>query len=226
MMKTLLTLPSNYKNFKQEHNGRSFVYKIDLESGKILHQIELSTKANLGSISRSKHGQIYISNSLEPEIYILDSDLNEVVEVIKVPRALSLQGLDFDENEKYLYVADYIRGLVKIDLQDPKNQQWISSPDYLLKGIDGITLLDEKTIIAIQNGSNLKRVLELKIQNNAICKVNFLDNNIYGKAEPTNGKLMGNDFYYNATSQWPFYNKNAEAIKEKWVKQQIRKIQL
>jgi DNA-binding beta-propeller fold protein YncE len=216
---------SKYKNFKEEHNGRSFVYKIDLESGKILHQIELSTKANLGSISRSKNGKIYISNSLEPEIYILDSDRTEIIEVIKVPKSFSLQGLVLDKNEKYLYVADYIKGLVKIDLQDPKNQQWISSPDYLLKGIDGITLLDEKTIIAIQNGSKVKRVLELKIQNNAIYKVNFLDNNIYGKAEPTNGKLIGKEFYYNATSQWPFYNKNGKALKEKWVQQEIRKIQ-
>ena len=216
---------SNYESFKDEHNEDSFVYKIDLSSGEILNQIKLSTKANLGSMVISKDDEIYISNSLEPEIYVLDSELNEIIEVIKIPEAFSLQGLDFDEQEKYLYVADYIKGIAKIDLKNPENRQWILCPDYLLKGIDGITVLKEQTIIAIQNGSRVKRVLELKIENDQVYRVNFLDNNIYGKAEPTNGKLMGNTFYYNAKSQWPFYKKNGQPLNEKWVTQVIRKIQ-
>jgi hypothetical protein len=171
-------------------------------------------------------GKLYASNSIKPEILVVNPTTHKINQTIKLAGAFSLQGVTVDKENNCLYVADYIRGIVRVNLDNENDRVWCPSPDYLLKGIDGLTLIDSHTLVGIQNNSTPKRVVRIVLSKDfEVEKVDLLDNGIFGEAEPTNGRLLsGGFFYFIGNSPWPFYDQDGKADQSKWAFPEIRMI--
>lgn len=205
-----------------EHGNESFLYEIDLASGKKISEIELPPSTLLGSMISIKD-RLWATNSKQPQVLIIDTEKAKLLETIEVGEAYNLQGITWDKPSKQFYISDYIKGICSFDLKNPSERTWYSSKDFLLKGFDGLLSIGNSKLIAIQNNSRPNRVVLLDIDSNNVVKVDLIDNNLGYEGEPTNMCFeKGKGVYYIANSAWPFYNKEKKPIAEKWENQEIR----
>ncbi|WP_438422920.1 hypothetical protein [Aquimarina macrocephali] len=213
----------NYSKYDKEQNNKSFVYKINTKNGNVIAKIEIPEEAVIGSMVLAKNNKIYATNSVSPKIFVIDTYKAILENSFEIEEAFNLQGITLDNTHEYVFIADYIKGIMKLSLADFSNRKWYESKEYLLKGIDGLSYINDKTLIAIQNNSNPKKVVKLSIDSNKVTKVEILDNALPYKGEPTNGKFykeMG--YLYISNSQWPFYDKKNTPLIEQWEPQRIR----
>ena len=198
------------------------ISKIDITNGSILTSIELPSTSIIGSMVLHKK-KIYATNSSKPQLFIIDTSTNKIEKILEIKEGFNLQGITLDKKRNTLYIADYIKGIVKIELSNISNRKWLKQSNYLLKGIDGLTYINKNTLIAIQNNSKPKKVIKITHNHNQIKDVILLDNSLPYLGEPTNGKYYKKvGFLYVANSQWPFYSKDYKPILAKWEKQDIR----
>lgn len=213
-----------YINYDSSKHQEAILYKISIKNRQISQQIKLEGQHILGSACMDNSGAIYFTDSVVPKIYQLNKGQNQLTVFMEFDDAFNLQGITYDSINNHIYVADYIKGIVRIN-PATKTTKWLTSSDFLLKGIDGL-MKSPDGLIAIQNGSNPKRVIELHINDNAVYKVRFLDNNISSSGEPTNGKIMGKYLYYIANSPWPIYDKDNKPLIETWPALEVRQLKL
>lgn len=204
---------------KPKHNQ---LLLVDAAKGNILDSINLNA-AIIGDMCLSKTSILYLSNSAQNEILVYGTNLKSMSEAVHVRGAFSLQGIDLDPTNQFLYIADYIRGICRIDLKSG-NQDWLTSDAYLLKGIDGLICLSEKELLIIQNNSMPKRLASISLENGNISQVHILENALDYAGEPTNAFLFKGDIYYIANSPWPHY-KDGKALSEMWENLDIRKLE-
>ena len=217
----------NYNNYVKEQNNKTHIYKIDVKKKKITATIDIPLAAVIGSMTLADNGKLYATSSGVPKIVVIDTNSGTIEDTIAIKDAFNLQGVTLDSSQRNLYVADYIKGILKIEIDDFSKRTWCTSDDYLLKGIDGLNCINDGTFVAIQNNSTPKKVIQLTLDNDRVSQVELLENALLLGGEPTNGKFYPNKGYlYIANSQWPFYDKENKPISDKWEKQQIRLVDL
>jgi hypothetical protein len=116
---------------------------------------------------------------------------------------LSAQGLALTPDERWLYVAEYARGILRADLHS-RSIELLPCPDTLAAlGIDGLYWFGG-ALIGIQNGMTPARVVRLTLapEGDRLLGAEVLERAHPLHAEPTLGTLVGRDFYYIANSQW------------------------
>ena len=72
-------------------------------------------------------------------------------------------------------MSDYIKGIFAFQPDTPESRNWLESEVYLLKGIDGLTLIKDDLLIGIQNNSTPKKVIGISFSDNKVDRVNLLD---------------------------------------------------
>lgn len=203
------------------------IIEIDALKGKVKSRIPLENDVVAGSMTFDKQGDLYVSNSSKPEVIIIDAKAKTIKNKIPMDDGFNLQGITVDLDKNIMYIADYIKGIVRVDIEDNHQVTWLESKNFLLKGIDGLTYIKDNQLIAVQNNSTPKRVFKIKTKGMAVDTVTFLDNNLDTDGEPTNGKYFEKlGFLYISNSPWPHYDKNGEAIMENWEDQKILLINL
>lgn len=218
------------KGFRKEDDGKSGVFKYDLKTGKLLKTYLLSIdseKHALGDLVLNKNGDVFASDSSSPYVYFIDSKTDKLEVLVKSDVFTSLQGLAFSGDEKSLFVADYGKGIFRIDLDSRAVTQLKPAENVTLLGIDGLYFLDGK-LIAIQNGINPQRVVRFSLSpgSNEITAFETLEANHPDFNEPTLGVVIGKEFFYIANSQWELVNDKAELQTEKLRNPVILKLKL
>ncbi|MEP6923838.1 MAG: hypothetical protein ABI954_05200 [Pyrinomonadaceae bacterium] len=219
---------SNYKN---EENGSSALFKYDLPTGKVLKKYFLTNQPKLhwlGDLIINSRGDVFATDSLAPEIYVVRHQKDELELFLTSEMFSSLQGLDFTQDEKHLFVADYAKGIFIIDQQTKKITNLSPPADSTLLGIDGLYFY-QGSLLAVQNGVNPHRVIRfyLNRDQNNIERSETLEANNPVFDEPTLGVLFQNSFYFVANSQWGAIDQKGNlAPAEKLKDPQILKINL
>lgn len=207
------------KGLNAADDGKAGVFKYDLTTGKLLQKYLLPNtpeKHALGDLILDKTGRVYATDSVAPVIYTLAPDGAALEVFLRNPDFASLQGPAFTPDRKTLFVADYSKGIFRIDIASKMVVRVKPSEYVTLLGIDGLYYRDGN-LVAIQNGVNPQRVLEIRLnkdQTEALSS-KTLEANHADFFEPTLGVLVGKDFYYVANSQWPLVNEKAVLSKEK-----------
>ena len=201
-------------NYREEENGNSAVLKFDLRTGKLIKKYLLTNKPKahwFGDLAVSSNGDVYVTDSKSPSIYLIRRDADELEPFIEGPPFVSLQGLDFSTDEKHLFVADYIKGIFLIDLRAKKVTSLDPPPGSTLIGIDGLYSY-KGGLIAIQNGVNPHRVIRVYLnkEGDRLERFETIEANNPLFDEPTLGVLVNNSFYYVANSQWGAIDKNGK----------------
>lgn len=206
------------KGFDSKDKGRSGLAKYDLRSGKLVKKYILPEGEHLlGDVIISRDGSVYASDSSSPAIYKIDPKVDELTAYVRSDNFVSLQGLAFSEGEREMFVADYSKGVFRINMATKQIVQLKPAESVTLLGIDGLYHYRGK-LIAIQNGVSPNRVVGLTISGDSIAEYTTLEANHADFMEPTLGTIVGDEFYYVANSQWPLVSEkgvlNAEKLKQ------------
>jgi hypothetical protein len=108
-----------------------------------------------------------------------------------------------DRDERTLYVADYARGILRVDLASRSIEPVGAADGVLTLGIDGLYGVDGD-LIGVQNGVTPYRVVRLHLDGDdgRIASAGVLERARPDYAEPTLGVVVGRALYYVANSQW------------------------
>jgi sugar lactone lactonase YvrE len=194
------------EGFAPADSNRSALVRIDLETGKITGEFEIPGDGRphtLGDVALTKAGDVYATDSRAPAIYRVAAGRDSLELFLETPLLLSAQGLAFTPDERRLYVADYSRGIVLVDLA-ARSATLLSAGDTVLAlGIDGL-YYHAGGLIGIQNGVDPHRVvcLDLSRDGTRVLRSVAVERAHPRYLEPTLGVLVDRDLYYVANSQW------------------------
>jgi len=193
-------------NYKAEENGTSAVFKFDLRTGKLVRKYLLPNKPNthwLGDLSINTRGDVFATDSISPDIYLISRDKDEIELFLGGPPFVNLQGLAFTPDEKQLLVADYAKGIFLIDLATKTRAELSPAPNLTLLGIDGLYWY-KGTLLGVQNGVNPPRLVRLYLSRNLrrVDRLETIEANDPVFDEPTLGVLVKDTFFLIANSQW------------------------
>ncbi|MBI1766879.1 MAG: hypothetical protein HYR67_00725 [Bacteroidetes bacterium] len=192
--------------------SRSAVFKFELSSGKLMHKFEmpLIAKANVfGDLILNKNGEVFVSDSQNNSISIVNEKTGQIEPFYSSPDFVNTQGLAFSLDEKYLFIADYVNGIYRLNLKTKELIEITTQADVSLKGIDGIYFYNN-SLIAIQNGVTPLRCTKYLLNKDLsqITKFEIIDRKHPNFNEPTLGVIDEKTFYYIANSQWGGYDDN------------------
>lgn len=197
--------------YSENIKGTGEVLKINIQTKKIVRRYTLNSGHVFGDLVVAQNKDVFISDSESTIIYKISADKNELVEFIDLKNeAFNLQGLTLNEDESRLYIADYLKGILKINLKDPKQRTWLAFPESTTrKGIDGLVFY-KNALIAIHNGVKPIRIMkyDLNQKGTQISKATIIDNAREEFKEPTLATLVGNELFFIVNSPWSFYSEN------------------
>jgi len=195
------------KNFDSAQT--SALFKYDLSTGKLLGKYPTTEKTDavFGDLMICSNGTVFISDSRNNTIFTLDENTQKLIPWFTSSELWSLQGITFSGDERQAFIADYIKGIFRLDVKTKELLLLKNTQEVSLKSIDGM-LWYNNSLIAIQNGTNPMRVTRyyLNAEQTAVTNFTIIDRAHPAFNEPTNGCMIKNMFYYIANSQWSGYD--------------------
>jgi sugar lactone lactonase YvrE len=157
----------------------------------------------LGDLAVAPNGDVWMTDSFEPVIYRLRAG-RDTLEQLGNALFRSLQGVAPTVDGRTVYLADYSRGLLALDVATGEVTRLEDAANVSSRGCDGIVLDAEGAIIAVQNGVAPARVVRFVIDatRRRVLAATVIDRNAAIADEPTIGTIAGKEFVYVANSQW------------------------
>ncbi|MBZ5592522.1 MAG: hypothetical protein LAP39_09825 [Acidobacteriia bacterium] len=181
---------------------RTALLAFDADTGALKQRIESPVKGLLGDMTISRRGDIYVSEGIYGAVFRLPVG-SKALERLDVPGEFpSPQTPALSEDEKTLYVPDYLRGIAAIDLASRTARWLMPADDIALSGIDGLYVYRD-SFLAVQNGTMPPRVMRFSLD---LRKQEVLEANTPGLGEPTHGTIAGDSFYLIANTGWSDYD--------------------
>jgi sugar lactone lactonase YvrE len=201
--------------------GYAGVFKYDLSSRLVIERYILSNargKHLFGDMTISRAGDVYVTDSIDRAIYRIDGRTGTFERWMDPnPLFSSPQGISFDDEEHYLFVADYSYGIFRVGVEDREVRPLPYPDDLAVLGVDGIAYYGDG-LIAIQNGVRPNRVIRLHLSSkqDRITGWETLEANHPEFDEPTLGIVVrgparrGATFFYIANSQWGAFDREGK----------------
>src|SRR5882762_1912798 len=180
--------------------ARSAVFKFELSSGKLLEKIQRpkwDKDGVFGDLILNKKGEVFVSDSQTNTIFTMNEKTHQLEPYFTSADFWNIQGLSFSDNEKFLFISDYVKGIYRLELKTNILTEVKCNLDVSLKGIDGL-VYDDHALIAIQNGTNPLRVTRyiLNADQDQVIKFEIIDRKHPAFNEPKLGVVAGKMFYY------------------------------
>ncbi|MBT1711157.1 hypothetical protein KK062_23135 [Fulvivirgaceae bacterium PWU5] len=195
------------KNY--DSSQTSALFKYDLSTRKLLGKYQTAEKTNavFGDLLISAKGTVFISDSRNSTIFTLEETTQKLIPWFTSSELWSLQGITFSDDESHVFIADYVKGIFRLDVKTKELILLENTHDVSLKSIDGL-LWYKNSLIAIQNGTNPMRAARyyLNAAHTAITNFTIIDRGHPAFNEPTNGCITNDTFFYIANSQWSGYD--------------------
>jgi sugar lactone lactonase YvrE len=166
----------------------------------------------LGDVAVGAGGEVWMTDSNEPVLYRLRPRV-DTLERFRHALFRSLQGAAPTRDGRFVYVADYSHGLLRVRVSDGSVIRLPDAPGSTSLGCDGI-VLHRGAIVAVQNGVAPPRIVRfaLNAAGDAIVGARVLDQQPVLAPEPTIGTMVGDDFVYVATSQWETHDETGRRL--------------
>lgn len=186
--------------------GRGAVVGFDLGSGDEVarHVVAGDDRDHVpGDLTLASDGTLYVSDAAAGSILVLRPDGDALESVVPPGGFASPQGSALSADGSTLYVADYARGVVAVDLTDGSTDVLDGPDDLTALGIDGLVRHGD-ALIAVQNGVRPARVLvfDLDPSGHAITGWRVLAGGLAAFEEPTLGTVAAGRFLLVANSHW------------------------
>lgn len=197
---------------------QSSVYKFEISTGRLLNKYSTPVASVFGDLTIDSNGKVYVSDGQSNTIFVVNEKENKLDSFFTAEAFWNIQGISFSEDDKYLFISDYIKGPFRLEVESKKLVKLEIGIDQSLKGVDGM-LYYKNSLIAIQNGVTPLRVTKypLNEEKTAIVGFEIIDRAHPSFNEPTIGCLVNDQFYYVANSLWGAYDETFK-IKPELVK--------
>jgi sugar lactone lactonase YvrE len=182
------------------------VQRYDLATGKLLatYGVEADSGANVyGDMTLARGGSLYFTNSVGGQLYTIHTPADTVRMVVTDGTFPSPQEPVALPDGKRVLVPDYVRGIAIVERATGKVSWLANDAHAALNGIDGMVLAGH-SLIVVQNGVNPNRIIRLDLDPSMtkIVKWSTLEANTPQLRDPTHGVLVGDKYYFIATSGW------------------------
>ena len=166
----------------------------------------------LGDVAVGARGEVWVTDSNEPVLYRLRPGA-DTLDRFRHPLFRSLQGMAPTSDGRFVYVADYSHGLLRVRVSDGSVIRLADAPGSTSLGCDGIVLL-RGAVVAVQNGVAPPRIVRfvLNAAGDGIVAARVLDQQPALAPEPTIGTMVDNAFVYVATSQWETHDESGRRL--------------
>lgn len=186
--------------------GRSGLFSVPKEGGQVALEVLLPPRAEpqvLGDLAFGREDDVYLSDQVGGAVYRYDIGNGELSRLTEPGALGSPQGIVPAADDRYLYVADYVGGLLRVDTRSGVALPVRADPATCLFGIDGL-YRHGNSLIAIQNGIRPHRVVRLQLSEDgaAVTASSILAMNLPPFDEPNLGQVVGESFYFIANSHW------------------------
>jgi sugar lactone lactonase YvrE len=162
-----------------------------------------------GDLTLDPKGNVFVSDSKNNIIFKVNESLGTLDNFFHSKDFWNIQGITFSADGNTLFIADYIKGIFKLEIKTKQLTKLKETIDLSTKSIDGLMFYDN-SLIGIQNSIVPMRVTryELGKKYNSVEKATIIDNAHPAFNEPTIGCIVNNELYYVANSLWSGYNKD------------------
>lgn len=196
----------------------SILLVLNPSNGELIHSYEWKDTSNhfFNDLVITSNNEIYITNSFGNSILKLNYPNGEIETFMTSDDFVYGNGITISDDEKYLYVATWEKGVRIIDIATKKI---INPPSKISVGLDGIKFY-ENHLIGIYNGS-----VEYSKHELVRFKLNPETNNIIGKETilkatkdfiiPTTFDIVNDVAYFIANSQLTKFSKGKISSPEK-----------
>jgi sugar lactone lactonase YvrE len=187
----------------------SAVFRYDLKTGKLVARYSPGDRKEyiFGDLVLSPNGSVFISDSKNNIIFTVNESSGKLENYFTSAEFWNIQGLTFSDDGRYLFIADYIKGIFRLDTKDKTMISLAQDFPLSLKSIDGLTFYNN-SLVAIQNLVYPMRVTQyfLNKTQDRLTGHTIIDRAHPAFNEPTIGCRVNNTFYYVANSQWSGYD--------------------
>jgi len=219
--------------FEQSDNGNSIVLQINLERAEIIQGISYDEASTIGDLVLDSENRLWLSNSMTPFISRNGTDTTNYLGAFNCLQFdlsdayFSLQGLTLTDDERFLYVSDYVKGIFRIDITETDFDDVFAPETMLMKGIDGLYYY-KNSLIAIHNGTKPYRIMQYFLNETGlnIESERVINRGGASLSEPTLGQVKDGYFYYLANSPWQAYDEEMNLDLSKVKPIEIRRFKL
>ncbi len=212
-------------DYDESQNGNSVLLLINKKTGEIIEEYFPPEGGHLfGDLVVSTNGDVYVTDSQMPKVYKMHRKSGLFAEAFSYKDWWNLQGIVLSEDERRLYISDYITGIFLIDLVNGQVSPLLPNNE-LLRSTDGL-YIKENRLIAIQNGTLPKRISVIHLDEEGMGigdSITYLDQDNELLEEPTLGTWVNGDLYYIGNSPWGYYEDNNPKLGE-WPVLKIMKL--
>ena len=203
------------EGYAPRDSGIAALLRVDARTGHIERRWELPVAPGghvLGDLALGPRGEVWLTDSSEPVLYRLRPGA-DTLDRFRDSLFRSLQGMAPSSDGRFVYLADYSHGLLRVRVRDGSVLRLGDAPGSTSLGCDGI-VLHRGAIVAVQNGVAPARIVrfDLNPAGDSVVAVRVLDQQPALAPEPTIGALMGNRFVYVATSQWDEHDDDGRRV--------------
>ncbi len=182
---------NDFATVAESDRGRSVLLEYDLDHARLLSRLEAPAHTSLGDMALAVDGAPIVSDGEGGGLYRAEQgrlrriDHGEFVS----PQTPASCG---DPN--VVFVADYVRGLARLELDSGK-VVWLSGDKHALYGIDGLYCRGHR-LTATQNGASPARVVEFELdeKRTAVASERVIERATAGARDMTHGVFVGNAF--------------------------------
>ena len=179
--------------------GKSSVFRFDLKSGALVQRYDMpfSEAHGAGDIAVSENGDLFIADTQEGSLFVIRQG-GRIEPLVPEGELMSPQNPAIAADGKSLYLADYARGIARVDRGTGRVEWLTHARDVALNGIDGLSLSNARTLIGVQNGTNPNRVIAISLDESGsrVTRVETVAQNDSSIREPTHGVFVGRDYYF------------------------------
>jgi len=191
--------------------------EFDLESGEIVTRVTAPADGDqheLNDLVVDADGAVLVGDAPVGAIYRLTPGADGFETVVAPGTLFSPQGIVILPDGGQTLIADYSRGLCLLGF-DGSVHVLKSPPDAWLGGIDGLSVVGRRELIAVQNGVTPNRVVRIRLTEDVggVEAVVVLDLAHPEHDQPTLGEIVGVDFLYVANSLWGAWDRDGNLVK-------------
>ena len=213
---TTAATPSMIDYLAGEHEGRSELLAFDLDTGRLVLRATAPADGDqheLNDLVVDADGSVLVGDAPVGAVYRLSPGADAFETVAPPGTLFSPQGIVILPDGGQTLIADYSRGLCLLR-SDGSVQVLESPPDAWLGGIDGLSVVGRRELIAVQNGITPNRVVRIRLTEDVdgVEAVDVLDLAHPEHDQPTLGEVVGDDFLYVANSLWGAWDREGHLV--------------
>jgi len=215
------------QKISQDRFGFSALFIYNLKTGDLKNKFELPIKEAhfLNDLTIDDNGDIYITDSHHPSVYILENSFKALVKFVELSNYNFPNGITISPDQKYIFVATS-GNILRINLNNKKITKIKHNKNVLINNCDGLYFY-QNSLIGVQ--SFLKRISKFNLNKSfdKITKYRKIEANNPHFNYPTTGVIYNDNLYLIANSQLNSFTRKRKLFTEsKLEKIKILKIPL